>query len=887
MNKHICLLSKKDVFSELITSEGGLSSQEADLRLEKNGKNKLRELKPISIFSILVDQFRSVLVVILMAAVVVSALLGEVVDALAITVIVVLNAVLGFVQDYKAEKAIDALKSLVTQSAVVYRDGKKKIVSAEDLVVGDVIWLESGDKVPADARVISSSELYIDEAPLTGESTPVHKLSTTLSNPGRDNYVFMGTRVMRGSCKAVIFSAGMDTEIGRIAKLVQSVEQEQTPLQKKLDSFGKQLGGIALLICAFMFVAGHIRGGSWLDMFLTAVSLAVAAIPEGLPAVVTISLAVGVRQMVKKNAIIRKLSAVETLGSTSVICTDKTGTLTLNEMTVSRLYTNGKLIRVTGAGYKPEGEFNYHDRKIPKSEIEMLLSIGALCNDSNLEHEKGGWNIMGDSTEGALVVAAEKAGMNVETLRKTRKKIDEFPFDSVRKRMSVVRAVGAKNIAYVKGAPEIILSSCNRIYENGTVRKLTQNDKQAILKENKLMAQDALRVLGMAYKEVRGKRVDSSEAVENKLIFVGLQGMIDLPRPEVKNALKVCKRAGIRVVMVTGDHKITAIAVGRELGLLHSDEMAVDGDELDRMSDEELSKRVEDIAIYARVMPEQKLRIINAWRAHGKVVAMTGDGVNDAPALKQADIGVAMGITGTDVSKEASDMVLADDNFTSIVAAVKAGRGIYENILKFLRQMLGTNLGELLTMFGTIIFNMPLPLVPIQILWMNLLTDGLPVVMLSIDPIDADIMSRAPRSKQEPIMSPGMKRSIIITGLYICLWSLFVFQSELKNGLPYARTVAFTTLVFFQMFRILSVRSVDKTLFEIGVFGNPQLILAVISSIVLQLVAVYLPHLQPIFGTVPIVSVDLLKIIAITSTIFILSESYKIFRRQVHVEGLI
>lgn len=874
-----------ELFDELGTGEEGLSSKEASLRLEKNGPNRIREEAAVSPLSILAAQFESVLVLILLLSVAISAFLGEVADAIAIAVIVLLNAALGFMQEYKAEKAIDALKKMVTPSAVVFRDGKKKIIPAHELVVGDLIWLESGDRVPADVRLVSSSELYVDESALTGESTSVYKIDEPLSAPGRKNCLFMGTTVMRGSCRAVVFATGMDTEIGRIAEMVQQVKREQTPLQQKLDIFGKRLGFVALAIVAFMFVAGYVRGEDWVSMFLTAVSLAVAAIPEGLPAVVTIALAVGVQKMVSQNAIIRKLSAVETLGSTSVICTDKTGTLTLNEMTVSRVYVDKKLIETTGAGYEPDGKFVYHGKEVSGNGLKLLLKIGALCNDATLERSEGAWKVLGDSTEGALIVSAEKAGMSVEELRKEEKKIEDFPFDSVRKMMSVVRTTKNGNMAYVKGAPEILLSKCDRIYQDGKTRKLTDKDRKEILEENRLMAEDALRVLGMAFREAGSKKVSSSQELEKNLVFVGLQGMIDAPRPEARKALKLCEHAGIRVVMVTGDHKITATAIGRELGLLGPDAQVVDGEELDEMSDKELRSRVEEISIYARVLPEQKLRIIEAWRSKGKVVAMTGDGVNDAPALKHADIGVAMGITGTDVSKEASDMVLADDNFASIVAAVREGRGIYDNIRKFLRQMLGTNLGELVTMFAAIILNLPMPLIPIQILWMNLVTDGLPAIALSVDPIDDDIMKQKPRPKQEHIVSGSVQRSIIITGVYMCIGSIFIFATSLDSGLDYARTAVFTTLVFFQMFRVLSVRSETKTLLEIGVFTNPQLILAVMSSVLLQMIAVYYDKLRPIFGTVPLREVDFIHIVAITGSIFVFLEADKIWQRKMVASG--
>ncbi len=873
------LMDREEVFEELGTSKEGLSKSEVERRLEEHGPNRLEERGAVSPVKIFLDQFRSVLVFILLASVAVSAALGEAADAIAITVIVILNAALGFMQEYKAEKAIQALKRMVTPKAFVIRVGKKAEIPATELVKGDVIKLESGDRVPADARVVSSSELYVDEAPLTGESTPVHKTHKPLREEGRENSVFMGTNVMRGSCTAVVFATGMETEIGRIAEMVQAVEKEQTPLQERLDVFGKKLGAAALLICAFMFLAGYLRGEPWVRMFLTAVSLAVAAIPEGLPAVVTIALAVGVQRMVQKNVIIRKLSAVETLGSTSVICTDKTGTLTMNKMTVSEVYVDGKRIKVTGVGYEPEGEFKYHDEDVSIDELERLLAVGALCNSASMEKEGGEWKVLGDSTEGALIVSAKKAGLDVEKMKKEREKIEEFPFDSERKRMSVIYEKGGERMAYVKGAPEVILSLSNRIYENGEIREIKESDRKAVLEENRLMAEDALRVLAMAFRPVEGE-FESSEKLEKKLVFVGLQGMIDRPRPEAGDALRLCESAGIKVVMVTGDHELTAKAVGKKLGLLENGDV-VGGKELEEMSDEELFERVEKISIYARVMPEQKLRIIKAWKKRGKVVAMTGDGVNDAPSIKQADIGVAMGVTGADVTKEASDMVLVDDNFASIVSAVEEGRGIYENIRKFLNFMLGTNVGELLTMLGSIILSFPIPLLPIQILWMNLVTDGLPAVALSVEPISRDVMGKKPRSKDESIVSENMKRSIFLTSIYMSLGSLGAFSMGAENGVGYARSMAFTALVFFQLFRVLSVRDEEKTLFEIGVFSNPELILAVMASIVLQLVVVYWEFFNPIFGTVPLETTHLLMLFGLTFSIFIISEIDKIWKRSV------
>ncbi|HDM43668.1 MAG TPA: HAD family hydrolase, partial [Candidatus Woesearchaeota archaeon] len=693
----------KEVLKELGSSKRGLSEAEAKQRLKRYGLNEIKEEERISPLKIFISQFRSFMVGILIIAILISLAIGHILDASVIAAILIINAVLGFVQEYKAEKAIEALKKLVTIEARVVRNGTEKLIDAKYLVPGDIIILEEGMKVPADARLLEEHELETQEAALTGESVPVKKTvmtyHETLPIADQHNMVFSGTVITRGRGKAIVTATGMQTEIGKIARMIQTKEAKLTPLQIKLKKLGEFLGIGALTICGIVFLMGILAGINKFTMFMTAISLAVAAIPEGLPAVVTISLALGVQRMVKKNALIRKLPSVETLGSVTVICTDKTGTLTHNEMTVRKIWMNGKEYSVSGRGYKPIGKFYLSGKVIKPKEIELILKIGALCNNARLQDEK----IIGDPTEGALIVSAAKAGLIKEELELKYPRIAEIEFSSERKRMSTVHKIGKKKILYCKGAPEVLLELCNRIYINGRVERLTRQLKRKILAVNERFAKQALRVLGFAYND----RLE-----EKDMVFVGLQGMIDPPRKEAKIAVQRCKEAGIKVIMLTGDYKLTAEAIAKELGIRGK---AVDGKELDRIED--LANVVEEIAIYARIDPRHKVKILEALKMKGHIVAMTGDGVNDAPALKKADIGIAMGVTGTDVAKEASDMILLDDNFASIVKAVEEGRIIYENIRKFVMYLLSSNLGEICTLFFSLLFGMPLPVVALQILW--------------------------------------------------------------------------------------------------------------------------------------------------------------------------
>ena len=866
----------KEIFRELGTSEKGLTDEEVNRRIERYGLNEIKEKKKASPIKIFFSQFNNFIVYILIAALVISFLLDEKIDAIVIGIILVINAVLGFIQEYKAEKAIEALKKMASLKASVIRDGNEKEVEAVNVVPGDIILLETGDKIPADARLIEVFNLQTQEAALTGESLPIKKeirvLAENAQIADQKNMVFSGTVVTNGRGKAVVVKTGMNSEIGRIAKLIQETESEETPLQKKLSVLGKWLGILVIIICLVVFASATLEGGNMLEMFIVAVSLAVAAIPEGLPAVVTISLALGVRRMVKTNALIRKLPSVETLGSVTVICSDKTGTLTCNEMTVKKVFANNKVIDVSGSGYDAKGDFIFDNKKVDKKEIELLLKIGALNNDATLKEGE----IMGDPTEGALIVSAAKLGLIKGELEIRYKRIDEIGFSSERKMMSTIHKEGNKKIIYLKGAPEIILNSCNKIIINNKIRKLSKKDKDEILKKNKVFAEKALRVLGFAYKEVKGK------ASENDLIFVGLQGMIDPPRTEVKQAIEKCKTAGIKVIMITGDHEITAKAIAKELGL---DGKSINGNELDKLTN--LEKIVEEVVVFARVNPEHKIRIVDALRKKGHIVAMTGDGVNDAPALKKADIGIAMGITGTDVAKEASHMILTDDNFASIVNAIEEGRGIFDNIRKFVEYLLSSNLGEVLTIFIAILIGFGaedgkalLPLIAIQLLWINLVTDGLPALALGVEPKEKGIMLRPPRNPKEKILPKSTAFRMAFIGIIMMLGTLgiFYFYNNKYFELKYARTVAFSTLVFYQLFNVLNTRSEKDSLFKIGFFSNKKLIYAILISVALQVLVIHTP-LNAYFKTVPITLIDWFYIILVSSTVLIFGEVFKLVKR--------
>lgn len=858
--------SIEEVLKELsVDSKKGLDTESAKERLEKYGPNELKEEKGKSFFKKLLAQFSDFLVLILIAAALVSFFIGETQDAIVILAIVVVNAMLGIYQEGKAEKALDALKKMASPTAKVIRDGKTIEVDSRELVPGDIVVLETGDIVPADLRIIDSKNLKIDEASLTGESVAVEKdadrvLEGDISLGDRVNMAYMSTIVTYGRGKGVVVGTGANTEIGKIATMIQSFEDEATPLQKKLNQLGKVLGIATILICIVVFADGLIQGRDPLEMFMVSVSLAVAAIPEGLPAIVTIVLAIGMNKMVKRNAIVKRLLAVETLGATSVICTDKTGTLTQNEMTVVKIYTNDKIIDVEGVGYEPKGDFKLDDKKISPLEdknVSSLLLMGALVNDAELVENGGQYKIVGDPTEGALVTLAAKGGIDINTLNDKYPRIQEIPFDASRKMMTTFHKGYFENkiTAITKGAPDLLIQKCSHILLNGEVVPFTEELKKKVLDTNINFSKQALRVLAVAYK-VFDKLPDNldPENIEKDMIFVGLSGMIDPLRPEAKEAIKLCKKAGIDIKVITGDYKETAFAIARDLGLVESEDEAMMGEELNKISDEELREVVKRVKVFARVSPEHKVRIVNALKENGEITAMTGDGVNDALAIKKADIGISMGITGTDVAKNTADMILTDDNFASIVSAVEEGRIIFSNIKKFVFFLLSCNIGEILLVFLSIaVFNWPIPLLPIQLLWLNLVTDSFPALALGVEKGEPDIMNHPPRNTDEPILDRRMLLGVSFQSLAIAAASLLSFwwaQNTFgSEDLVIVRTVVFTTLITAELLRAYSSRSQKYTLFRIGFFSNRQMVLATLGAFALLLVVLYVPFLQDIFYT--------------------------------------
>jgi len=838
--------SAEEVLAHL-GSATGLSAQEAAQRLAANGPNELEEGKRISPLQIFLGQFKSLIIWILIAAGVISGVLGERLDAIAILAIVILNAVIGFYQEFNAEKSIAALKKMTAPQAKVRRDGNVMAIPAAGVVGGDILALEAGDLVAADARLLTTASLKCIESALTGESEAVTKQPATLEREDvplgdRENMVFMGTSVAAGTGQAVVVATAMKTELGRIAGLIEEAgTEERTPLEKKLESFGRVLVWAALGIVAMLFGLGLLRGTKPIELFMTSVSLAVAAVPEGLPAVVTVALALGVLRMSRRRALVRKLAAVETLGSTSVICTDKTGTLTVGEMTVRALYVAGQSYEVTGEGYGPDGEVRFEGKKPEAPHRTPLLELATVllgCNNAHLVQEDGTWKTVGDPTEGALLAAGAKAGGDRKRIEQELPKEHEFPFDSDRKLSSVVRRMpNGKLRAFMNGAPGALLERCTYLYTSTGIRPLTEKDRERILAQSSLMAKQALRVLGSAYRDLEDASPTdlTAEAVERNLVIVGLTGMYDPPRPEGKEAIAKCRAAGIRVVMITGDHPSTATAIAREIGLASDDDQALAGVDLDKMSEEALRLRAPEVAVYARVTAEHKLRIIRALKANKAVVAMTGDGVNDAPAIKGADIGIAMGKAGTEVTKQAADMIITDDNFATIVAAIEEGRGIYDNIRKTLQYLLAGNTGELLLMTGCIIIGLPTPLLPIHLLWINLVTDGLPALCLATDPIDPDVMKRHPRPRSERIANRSFLRTMAFTGFLTAGVAFAVYFHALTTGTTEtARTYAFAVLVFAELLRSFGARSETKPVWGISLFTNVNLVLVVAISFGLQ-----------------------------------------------------
>ncbi len=867
--------------------EKGLTGREAERRLNEQGPNKLKEGKGRSLFAMFIDQFKDMLIIILLLAALISALLGGIKDTVVIAIILVLNATLGVIQEYKAEKSLTALKEMAAPTAHVLRDGQRQKIPASLIVPGDLVLLEAGDYVPADLRLFSVADLKLEESALTGESVPVSKETGLLDRAKaplgeRNNMAFMGTAVTYGRGMGIVTATGMDTEMGQIAELLEESVKEITPLQKRLDRMGKKLGLITLVIVSLVIIVGLWRGIEFFDIFMTGISLAVAAVPEGLPAVVTIVLALGVQRMIKKNAIVRRLPAVETLGATTIICSDKTGTLTQNQMTVKGLYLPGRKVEVTGEGYKPEGRFLADGEEVfPEhdQDLALLLKAAALCNNAELKEKEGSWGIIGDPTEASLIVTAAKAGYHKTNLEQAYLRLQELPFDSKRKRMSTINQTPeGQKTAFVKGAPDEIIKLCNFYWQQGKKQELTAELRQKIVAVIEEYAGQALRVLAVAYKPVqeRGQPAYTIEQIEQELIFVGLLGMIDPPRREVAESVQTCKKAGIKPIMITGDYPITAKAIAAQLGLYAEGDRIITGAELDELSAEELAERVSETSVFARVSPADKSRIVDALQKKKQVVAMTGDGVNDAPALKEADIGVAMGITGTDVAKEAADLVLTDDNFASIVAAVGEGRLIYQNIKKFIRFLLSCNIGEVITLFLALIIGWPRPLIPIQILWVNLITDGFPALALGVDPAGEDLMQQAPRNPEEGIFAGKMAFNIGAQGLFVGLITLAAFYlGRHYFSLPVARTMAFGTLSFSQLSQALNARSERYSIFRLGLLSNRSLVLAIAISGFLQFFVLLFPPLQAVFAVVSLSALQWLLIIGLALAPLIFVEVLK------------
>ncbi|MDK0967635.1 calcium-transporting P-type ATPase, PMR1-type [Clostridium perfringens] len=863
--------SKNEILKELdVDEKNGLSSTEALRRLEKYGKNKLETKKKKTLFKQFLSQLKDVMIYILIIAAIISAFLGEISDALIILLVIIINAVIGVIQESKAEKALDALKELSTPKALVKRDGSLKEILSEDIVPGDIVIIDAGRYIPGDLRLIDTANLKIEESAFTGESVPSEKDASFLPDKeipigDQNNMAFMSTLATYGRGVGVVVGTGMNTEIGKIAKMIEQEENDETPLQKKLSELGKILGFLAVGICILIFIISFFQGRDLLEMFLTSISLAVAAIPEGLPAIVAIVLALGVQRMVKKNAIIRKLPAVETLGSVSIICSDKTGTLTQNKMTVTTVYTNDSYIK--------ESEFNLND-----NESKLLVDCMVLCNDATYSEKSQ----TGDPTEIALLESPFKLNILKEKLEKEFKRIDEIPFDSDRKLMTTVNLVDDKKArVFTKGALDSILSICNKISVNGKLVDFSKEYKAKVLENSNIMSDKALRVLAFAYKDISKENI-VLDSLEKDLVFIGMVGMIDPPRLEVKDSIKLCKSAGITPVMITGDHKNTAFAIANELGIAEDISQAITGHEIDKFKEEEFNEKIINYRVFARVSPEHKVKIVKAFKSHGNIVSMTGDGVNDAPSLKAADIGVAMGITGTDVSKGASDMILTDDNFSTIVSAVEEGRKIYLNIKKSIVFLLSCNLGEILTLFTAILLNWNSPLQPIHILWVNLITDSFPALSLGVDKTKEDVMNNPPRNPKESIFVKSDKVQLIINGVLIGGITLFAFKLGERlyaDSLIHAQTMAFVVLSVSQLFLSLSLRSNTKSAFSLGLFSNKYLVYSILLGIFLQVIIISISFIANIFKVTPLLLYDWIVVILVSLIPFAINEILKLFRK--------
>ncbi len=882
-------LPVKEVIQKLGTSEKGLTDKEAKQRLSQHGLNKLAEEEKINKFKILLHQFTSPLIYILLVAGVVTIFLEEYIDSGVIFSVVILNAIIGFIQEFKAEESVRALKKMVVPKAKVLRNGNEKEINSEELVPGDIVMLASGVRVPADLRLFKTIELRIDESMLTGESIPVDKITSLIREdnltPGdQKNMTFMGTIVVNGRAKGLVVETGHRTVLGLIAKEVKEVLEIKTPLQNRLMHFAKLIGIVVTAFSAIVFVTGTMLGEKASEMFMTAVATAVSAIPEGLPVAVTITMAIGVARMARRNSIIRKLPAVETLGSTTVIGSDKTGTLTKNEMTVKLIFDGKHTYEATGNGYEPRGELLRDGMPVEARDLKNLLHvlrIGLLCNESNIYEENGQYKVDGDPTEGALIVSALKASLKPETEKEKYQQITIIPFESDYGYMATLHKHRGKKIIFVKGAPERVLDMCIEDIQGEKIKA------SEILNIASNFAQEGLRVLAFAYKIASDETEELTHREIESLTFVGLQGMIDPPRPEVISAIDGCKKAGIRVVMITGDHSVTAVAIAKKLGIGSGDYKVLAGKDIEALSDRELFNKVKDISVYARVSPQHKLRITQQLLKHGDIVAITGDGVNDAPALKAAHIGIAMGKSGTDVAKEASDMVLTDDNFASIFAAVEEGRVVYENIKKVTLFLVSCGFGELVAIIVTILIGYPIPYIPAQILWLNLVTNGLQDIALAFEPAEKGILARPPRNPEEGILSSLMIQRTFLMGMVLAAGTLFIFISNLNSGVPLgrARTLALTTMVFFQFYQAFNCRSEKQSIFTTSPFSNPFLLYSMIAAFLAQLSVIYVPALQWVFRTEPITINEWVQILMVSVTVIIVVEIDKWIRRQKSKDG--
>ena len=889
--------SVQDVLQEFqISLDAGLNTEQVSENQKKYGLNQLKEANKKTFLSKVADQFKDFLILILLAASVVSFSIGEKTDAMIIVAIVIINAMLGLYQEGKAEKAIEALQKLAAPNANVIRNGAPISVPAEQLVPGDVVVLETGDIVPADLRLVESHNLQIEEASLTGESVASEKRAEDIceedvSLADRKNMAYASTILTYGRGKGVVVSTGHDTEIGKIAEVIQGYEEESTPLQKKLARLGKQLGIIVLAVCVVVFVIGILQNLPMLDMFMTSVSLAVAAIPEGLPAIVTVVLSLGMGKMASKHAIVKKLPAVETLGTTTVICSDKTGTLTQNEMTVVKVFVDEHILDVEGEGYEADGRICHEKEEVDVETVptlERLLEITLLANDAKLKRlENGKLGVMGDPTEGALITLANKWDMYSKDYEEAHPRKNELPFDSDRKMMTTFHENIEKNpvVSFTKGAPDVVLSRCSYWKKNNEIVELNEELREKISEVNQKFSKNALRVLALAYRSFEKMPEEITvDEIEKEMIFVGLVGMIDPARAEAKEAIKLCKHAGIIPVMITGDYKETAFAIGQQLGMVEDISQAMMGTELEQYNAEQMREIVKDKRVYARVSPEHKVKIVTALKENGNIVAMTGDGVNDALAIKKADIGIAMGITGTDVAKNTAEVILTDDNFASIVDAVQEGRIIYSNIKKFVSFLLSCNIGEILIVLVSILMKLPVPLLPIQLLWLNLVTDSFPALALGVEKGDEDIMNQPPRDPQEPILDKKTSIRITVQSIAITIATIGAYQYGLhhftEHSLEGARTIAFVTLILAELLRSYSARSESHTVMSIGMFSNRALTLGTVFSLFMTLIVIYIPFMRTLFHTVFLGAEEWSRIIPFALIPFVVGEVYKLFHKS-------